>query len=158
MAALTFLYWPWAATPDLVVEGVRRASGDWISIWQMRCAFPHLPKPTTDSNLTLGSWPSHCCSPSARLSFVPLTLLCTYDSVSSALPCFLRRRCLSPHGTSNTPPSSLHDNDCPLSLSVVPPADRRVRCEGSVSLQALPVAHHMSCHAGACECLSENID
>jgi hypothetical protein len=21
MAALTFLYWPWAATPDLVVEG-----------------------------------------------------------------------------------------------------------------------------------------
>jgi len=35
----------------------------------------------------------------------------------------------------------LHDNDCPLSLSVLPPADRRVSHEGSVLLQALSVAH-----------------
>ena len=120
-------------------------------------------KPTTDSNYsTLGTVASH--SHHTAVSFSPTLLRVPPTLLSHRIPpllclalfLLLRRRCCNLRGMSSLP--CLHDNHhCPLSLSVLPPADRRVSHEGSVLLQALYVPHHMSCYAGACECSPENI-
>jgi hypothetical protein len=72
---LTFYYIDGFTRLLLVVEGgsaSERRLDFHLADALRRCAFPHPPKPTTDCNSTLGSWPSHCCSPSARLSFACL--------------------------------------------------------------------------------------
>ena len=152
-----------------MVEGGDSASGD------LACALANAPshtlasKPTTDSNYsTLGtvashSHHSHCCllqpdSPS-RASDAPFAPHTAFLLCLIALFLLLRRRCFNLRGMSASPvclPAS-DNHHCPLPLSVLPPADRRVSHEGSVLLQALCLPHHMSCYAGACECSPENI-
>lgn len=153
-----------------MVEGGDSASGDLAFALANAPSHTLASKPTTDSNYsTLGtvashSHHSHCCllqpdSPS-HASDAPFALHRIPHSSSASLVLFLtlRRRCCNLRGMSSLPCLPASDNHhCPLPLSVLPPADRRVSHEGSVLLQALCLPHHMSCYAGACECSPENI-
>ena len=149
-----------------MVEGGDSASGDLAFALANAPSHTLASKPTTDSNYsTLGTVASQpaitltLLSPSARLSFACLrrsfriqSLLCLALFLAAALLQFTR------YVESPLSKACLHDNHHrPLSLSVLPPADRRVSHEGSVLLQALCLPHHMSCYAGACECSPENI-
>ena len=150
-----------------MVEGGDSASGDLAFALANAPSHTLASKPTTDSNYsTLGtvashSHHSHCCllqpdSPSRAFDapFAPHTafLLCLARLVSLAAAALLQfTRYVEP------PLSASDHHHCPLPLSVLPPADRRVSHEGSVLLQALCLPHHMSCYAGAYECSPENI-
>lgn len=154
-----------------MVEGGDSASGDLAFALANAPSHTLASKPTTDSNYsTLGtvashSHHSHCCllqpdSPS-RASDAPFALHRIPHSSSASSPC---SSCcggaVAIYAVCRASPVCLPASDnhhCPLPLSVLPPADRRVSHEGSVLLQALCLPHHMSCYAGACECSPENI-